>query len=253
MLKFSLPITLAAVGVLTQWAALVRAEVREASDADTRVVAELRQNTQALLDAIAPGDASVWERLLDDRAIQTDENDVVRGKAQVLAELTPLPQGLIGHLEIAEFRVAQRGDVAVVSHEDDEYLDYHGQVIRSRFRMTDTWIRRLDGWKELGSQVLAVLQDPPARPLSKTVLSQYSGHYDMTPQISATLICVGDELLFRQTGRPDRHFRVEIKDVFFEPGMPRTRRIFTRDARGQIDGFVDRREARDIVWKRIRG
>jgi hypothetical protein len=37
------------------------------------------------------------------------------------------------------------------------------------------------------------------------------------------------------------------------PGAPRSRRIFSRDASGHIIGFVDRREARDIVWKRQPG
>jgi hypothetical protein len=67
------------------------------------------------------------------------------------------------------------------------------------------WIRSPGGWKQLASQVLAVLQDP---------------------------------------------LRPELLDVFFEPGEPRTRRIFVRNAQGQITGFVDRREARDILWRR---
>ena len=36
------------------------------------------------------------------RAIQTDENNIVRNKVQILAELKPLPAGLVGHLSIAE-------------------------------------------------------------------------------------------------------------------------------------------------------
>jgi hypothetical protein len=57
-------------------------------------------------------------------------------------------------------------------------------------------------------------------------------------------------LLFEREGRPARHFRPELSDVFFEPGEPRTRRIFERDAQGQITGFVDRREGRDVRWRR---
>jgi hypothetical protein len=60
----------------------------------------------------------------------------------------------------------------------------------------------------------------------------------------------GDVVVARQ-GRPDRTFVPESPDVFFEPGAPRTRRMFQRDAQGQVTGFVDRREARDVVWKRI--
>lgn len=214
--------------------------------------AELRRNTTELLDAIAPGDVSVWDRLLDARAIQTDENDVVRDKAQLLAELKPLGPGLVGNLAVDEFRVARRGDVAVVSHEDREYLDYHGQEIRSRFRMTDTWIRAAAGWRLLGSQVLAVLMDPPAIAFGKDLLCSYAGEYRLTPELTATIRCEGDELLFERPGKPVRHFRAEVADVFFEPGAPRTRRIFLRDPRGTVDRFAERREARDVIWVRTR-
>ena len=149
----------------------------------TAVAAELRRSTQTLLDAIAPGDVAVWDRLLDEKAIQVDENDVVRNKAEMLAALKPLGPGLVGHLTIDDFRVVEHGDTAVVTHEDDEYLEYHGQVIRSRFRMTDTWVHSNAGWKQLASQVLAVLQDPPARKLDAKVLCAYSGTYELTADI----------------------------------------------------------------------
>jgi hypothetical protein len=215
------------------------------------VEAELRHDTQSLLDAIAPGDTAVWNHLLDAAAIQVDENDVVRDKAQILASLQPLPPGLVGHLAIDEFRVVLRGRVAVVTHEDKEYLDYHGQVILSRFRMTDTWLNETAGWREIASQVLAVLQDPPSIRLDHATLCSYSGRYAMTDSIVATLRCAGDSLVVQRSGRADRVFLAESRDVFFEPGQPRTRRIFQYDAEGRISGFVDRREARDVTWKRI--
>ncbi len=215
------------------------------------VAAELRRSTQALLDAIAPGDVDVWDRLLDDQAIQVDENDVVRNKKEMLAALKPLGPGLTGQLRIDDFRVVEHGSTAIVTHEDDEYLDYHGQIIRSRFRMTDTWIRSAAGWKQLASQILAVPQDPPARKLNAGVLCGYSGMYELTTDMRGTIRCQNDELLFQRPGQPVRHFRPELRDVFFEPGQPRTRRIFERDAHGHISGFVDRREARDVMWRRI--
>jgi Domain of unknown function (DUF4440) len=220
------------------------------AEAPTAVAAQLRRSTQTLLDAIAPGDVAVWDRLLDENAIQVDENDVVRNKTQMLAALKPLSPGLTGHLTIDDFRVVQKGDTAVVTHEDDEYLDYHGQIIRSRFRMTDTWIHSSADWKLLASQVLAVLQDPPVRKLDAKVLCSYSGTYELTADIKGTIRCENDELIFERPTRPARRFRSELPDVFFEPGEPRTRRIFVRDPQGRITGFVDRREARDIAWQR---
>jgi ketosteroid isomerase-like protein len=203
-----------------------------------------------LLDAIAPGDVTVWDKLLDPAALQVDENDVVRGKSEILAELKPLLPGLVGHLAIDDFRVVVSGDVAVVTHEDNETLEYYGQMIRSRFRMTDTWHKTPEGWRQLASQVLAVLQDPPSVSLDHATLCKYAGRYALTNTIVANIRCTGDKLIIERAGRPDRIFVAEVKDVFFEPGQPRTRRIFLRDAQGRVTAFVERREARDVLWKR---
>ncbi|MDQ2932331.1 MAG: nuclear transport factor 2 family protein [Gemmatimonadota bacterium] len=212
--------------------------------------AELRKDTQALLDAIAPGDTAVWNRLLDPNIIIVDENDAVHDKTGMLALLKPLAPGLTGHLAIDDFVVKLHGNFAVVTHEDNEYLDYHGQILRSRFRNTETWIRKDNAWRQTSSMILAVLKDPPAVTLDHVTLCGYSGRYAMTDSIVATIACSGDSLMVKREGRPDRAFRPELRDVFFEPGQPRTRRIFQRDAAGHIIGFVDRREARDLTWKR---
>ena len=227
-------------------AALAHAAPESAADTQRTLEAA----TQELLDAIAPGQVAVWERWLDPAVIQVDENDVVRGKAEILKELQPLPKGLVGHLKVAEFRMALAGDVAVVTHEDAETLDYFGQMLLSRFRMTDTWHRTPQGWRLLGSQVLAVHQDPPAVALDTATLCGYAGRYVLTPEISVTARCDGGKLVFQRAGRPDRAFLPELKDQFFEPGFARTRRLFQRDAAGAITGFVDRREERDIHWTR---
>lgn len=220
---------------------------------DTAISTEaaLRARTQQLLDAIALGDVGTWDRLLDPAVIQVDENDVVRRKPAILAELKPLPAGLEGHLKIDDFQMAELGDLAVVTHEDAEYLNYHGQIILSRFRMTDTWHRTPDGWRMLGSQVLAVLKDPPTMSLDAQTLCGYGGRYAMTDDINVTIRCDKNSLIVERAGHPPRQFLPELKDVFFEPGQPRTRRIFLRGSSQQITGFVDRREARDIAWTRI--
>jgi len=183
--------------------------------------------------------------------IQVDENDVVRSKPEILASLQPLGPGLVGNLAIDDFKVALHGNVAVVTHEDNEYLDYHGQVIRSRFRMTDTWLDGTSGWRLIASQVLAVQKDPPSIKLGHATVCGYNGRYAMISDIVATLQCAGDSLVMKRAGHADRFFLPEVRDVFFEHGQPRTRRIFQRDAHGTITGFVDHREERDIAWKRL--
>jgi hypothetical protein len=213
----------------------------------------LRKNTQSLLDAIAPGDTAVWNRLLDSAAIIVDENDEVRTKSEILAGLKPLAPGLLGDLAIDNFLVKLHGDVAVVTHEDNEYLDYHGQILRSRFRSTDVWKRQGNAWREISAMALAVQKDPPAMALDRKAVCAFNGRYAMTDSIAATLQCAGDSLVMKRYGHPDRAFRPETRDVFFEPGQPRTRRIFQYDTLGRAIGFVDRREGRDISWTRTSG
>ncbi len=55
-------------------------------------MADLRRITQEMMDAIAPGRADVWRSYLHDRVVYVDEAGAVRGKEEVLRELTPLPK-----------------------------------------------------------------------------------------------------------------------------------------------------------------
>ena len=214
--------------------------------------ADLRRLTQEQLDAIAPGRVEVWRRNLHDNFMHVDENNTVRNKTEILAELTPLPKGLEGKLEIAKFQVKLTGDVAIATHEDLEHLDYHGQMLVSRWRSTDTWIKTPDGWKLLAEQTMALLEDPPAMKMASQNLCAYNGTYKLTAEIKETIRCADGKLLATRTGRPEVAYQAEVTDVFFAPGKPRTRRIFVRDATGAITGFADRREGIDVRWTKVK-
>jgi hypothetical protein len=220
------------------------AQPRRADD-----IAELRRITQEMMDAVAPGHADVWRRYLHPRVVYVDENGAVRSKQEILRELTPLPSGLVGRIEVDRFEAQIHGDVAVVANELQEFLDYHGQPLRSRFRNADTWLRTPSGWRLILRQTSAVLQDPPAVALTRDQLCAYNGTYALTEAISGTVTCAPDGLVFERPGRPAVAYRPELLDVFFVPGQPRTRRIFLRDARGVVIGFVDRREGEDVRWR----
>jgi hypothetical protein len=223
-----------------------------ATEGPAAVEAELRRLTQENLDAIAPGRVEVWKRNLHDGMTHVDENGVVRTKAELLAELSPLPKGLVGRLQIAKFQVTLvRKDLAVATHEDLEHLEYHGQMIISRWRSTDTWIKTSAGWKLIAEQTMALLEDPPSIKLTDEQLCAYAGTYRLTAEITETLRCAEGKLLGQRTGRPEVAYEAEIADVFFARGKPRTRRIFQRDERGAITGFVDRREGIDVRWTKV--
>jgi hypothetical protein len=211
---------------------------------------ELRRVTQELLDAIAPGNVAPWQRVLDEGFVHLDENGVVRDRAAFLAELQPLPPGLAGRIEIDKWAAAVHGDTVVTAYEMQEHLDYHGQALRSRFRSMDTWVSTPGGWRLIAEHTAAVLKDPPAVKVSRQELCEYAGSYALTAEIGATIRCTDEGLVSERTGRPPAAYSAELHDVFFVPGQPRTRRIFTRDAAGRVDGFVDRREGEDVRWTR---
>ena len=209
---------------------------------------ELRKIVQEMLDAVAPGNADVWRRYLHERVLRVDENGAVQTKEDLLKEFSPLPPGLVGRAAVDTFRIETHGDIAVVAYEIQEHLDYHGQILRSRFRVSDTWMKTPQGWQLLAEQVAAVLKDPPAVNLTQQQLCEYNGSYALTADITATLKCTRDGFTSERSGRPPAQYLAEVPDVFFVAGQPRTRRIFVRDAQGKIVGFVDRREGEDVRW-----
>jgi hypothetical protein len=180
--------------------------------------------------------------------VHVDENGVVRTKAELLDGFSPLPAGLVGRIAIDSFRIEVQDSVAIVTHEDQEYLDYFGQILRSRFRSTDTWLRTSAGWQLIGQHTAAVLKDPPSITLTREQLCAYNGSYSLTAEIVAQVRCSAEGLVIERTGRPAVKYLPEVADVFFVLGQPRTRRIFVRNGAGKIVGFVDRREGEDICW-----
>lgn len=228
-------------------AAPALAEPPEAS----KVEAELKRMTNELLDAVAPGDVDVWKRYAHERLIYVSEANEQLTKAQLLDELKPLPKGLVGNLEVGAFKVAVHGNVAVTTYVADERLDYHGQVIESQFRTTDAWLKTDAGWRLISSQVLAVLKDPPTIALPRETLCGYNGTYRLTPEIVTKVTCGDDGISSERTGRKAVTMKAEVRDVFFQAGQPRTRRIFLRDESDAVTGFVDRREGIDIRWVKV--
>jgi len=215
--------------------------------------AELLTKTQALVDAVAPGNKAPWNEDLDQSFIQMDENGTVRSKEELLREIEPLPAGLVGHIKVENFRVRQIGALAVAAYELQESLDYRGQPLHTRFRSLDTWLRTKQGWRLMAQHTAAVLKDPPAIKLSQDELCAYSGTYQLTPEIQTSIKCVADGLEAERAGRPSVTYRLEVRDLFFAPGQPRSRRIFQRGPDGSVISFVDRREGEDIRWVRIAG
>jgi hypothetical protein len=211
---------------------------------------QLRADDQALLDAIAPGDKAVWQRLLAQDAVYVDENGTVMNRAQFLAALKPLPSGSSGHISIVDYQAKIHGQVALVVHKDDERENYHGIPLHADYLMTETWIKEGADWRLALVHVYVVAKDPPAIKTPPAALAEYEGRYRAAPDLSYVIRREGDHLIGERQGLPSVTLAQESADVFFVPGHPRDRKIFRRDANNKIVDFVDRREGEDLVFAR---
>jgi len=209
----------------------------------------LRAQDQALLDAFAPGDRKVWDRALAADAVYVDETGAIMSRGEFLKQLEPLPAGASGSIQIASYSAHISGDVATVIHTDDEQENYHGQMLHALYLTTETWHREAAEWKLQLVHTYAVLADPPAISLPAEALQQYAGRY-----VAGDLVYLvqwdGKQLAGGREAGPMRPLQVEVRDVFFVAGQPRVRKIFQRDESGHVTGFVNRREGRDLVWRR---
>jgi hypothetical protein len=208
----------------------------------------LRAKDQALLDAVAPANKLVWEQALASDAVYVDESGTILDRAAFLQQLTPLPAGASGTLQISNYQARVVGDLATVIHLDDEHETFHGQKLFAQYLTTETWRRDGDDWKLYLIHTYAVLKDPPTVTLPEKELRQYVGEYSAAPDLTYEIRWDGQRLVGGKKGSSMKPLEVEVRDVLFVPGQPRIRKIFQRDAKGKITGFVDRRESWDLVW-----
>ena len=211
----------------------------------------LRRQTRELVDAIAAGAALVWERYLDENVRYVDESGKVLTKKEMVEGTKPLPEGVSGTIKIVDYDAVVHGNAAVATYINDEDEVFHGHKLHCRYRTTDTWIQTPNGWRLIAAQVLALREEPPAVALAASLRAEYCGSYALTPSIAYEIRCKGDALEGQQTGRKAEELRAEAPDVLFVPGRPRYRYVFLRGADGKITGLAQRREAWDLVWKRL--
>jgi hypothetical protein len=213
--------------------------------------AALQRSTQALMDATAPGNRAVWAHYTDPQFVYVTEDNEVKTRTQVLADLTPLPPGYSGWITVAQFLCHDFGRFAVTTYLIDEHETVEGHALHAHYRSSDTWRLTPAGWRLVASQVLAIPQDPPRAAAPYAPLADYEGLYRLSAVTAQTVRREGDHLVAERAGRPAQVLLPESGDVFFAPGHPRSRRIFTRASDGQVSGFADRREGIDLIWTRV--
>jgi ketosteroid isomerase-like protein len=241
------------ISAIVLYGAMSLSRASTASTTDSDLQMQLRAKDQAMMDAFATGDRAVFDAAMAPDAVYLDENGRRMERAAFLAEVKPLPPNISGHIELADYTLSHFGDLATVTFTEVETEDYHGQILHANYLTSETWRDTSSGWKLTMVQTMAILKDPPEVQLSRSDWAAYTGTYRAAPDLLYEVKIDGGRLVGGLVGDTPAPLHAELKDVFFIAGRPRTRKIFRRDPRGAITGYVDRREGEDVVWTKVSG
>ena len=212
--------------------------------------AAMKAKTQAMMDALVPGDKKPWLAALDRHFTMIDETGAISNYKQSIDQVRPLPKGLSGNIAVTEWTCMLFGGGAVSTHLVDEHENFHGQKLHALYRSTGTWLKENGNWKLVAMQTIALRQDPPSVELPGALTDSYVGRYRAGPDYIYTITKKDGRLYGATNDAKPVEIKAEIADVLFTPGQPRTRKIFQRDAAGRVTGFFSRREERDVVFAR---
>lgn len=216
------------------------------------VSALLFRKTQEFSDAGQRGDGKAMAALLDDRVVFFNEGGDEATKKDMASTTLAAPQtGVTTHMKVTEWHCEVHGDVAVASFIDEQTQDWHGQPFHARYRSVETWLHEGTEWRMIGSETIALNDDPAAVTLPAATLDDYVGTYEAAPGVRFTFTRQDGELYAAVAGGPKTLQKAELKDLFFTPGRSRFTKVFERGASGRVIGFALRREGHDIYFRRV--
>jgi ketosteroid isomerase-like protein len=224
-----------------------------AKPADPTLSELLKHQTQELSDAGQDGNRGVLDRYLDADVVYTNEDGSVSGKADVLAGARG-PSKIPHSITVTDWQLRAQGDVATATFVDVLKQTLAGRSLEFKYRSTETWLKKKPGWQLISSQTLSLVQDPPQTRLPSEQLQEYVGRYHRVGgETFVDVAIVNGELVPTVVGTPaGGAWKAELRDVFFTPGQPRIRRVFTRDATGKLTGYVNRFEGQDVAfWNKV--
>ena len=214
------------------------------------VSALLLRKTQAFSDAGPVGDGKAMAALADPRLIFFNENGD-RATRDDLATITPGPSnGVTTRMSVTDWDCQVHGDVAVTSFIDNAArTDAAGKTTVFRYRSVETWLHRADDWTMIGSETVALADDPVA--VQVAAVDDYVGTYRADSGQTFTFARQGADLAASTGGQPLTVQKAEATDIFFTPGAARIVKIFRRDASGKVTGFVYHRPGQAILFSRL--
>jgi len=207
--------------------------------------------TQELMNAL-PGDSTVWERYLSDRAVYVGEDAAVMSKQELLHGFGPFPPGMSGSIEVKNPRVTEFGDVAVLVFEGDEQETVYDQHIEVKYLSTFTWQREDGRWRLIAAQTLVVPKDPTPTPIDARRLDAYVGTYELSGQRRYRVERRDDALVGGAENGELKPLIAVGENVFVDASSNiETLRIFVIESDGSVKRMLVRRKFADLTWLRI--
>jgi hypothetical protein len=217
-------------------------------DPNTITQDELVRRTQELLDAVVPGNQEPWKKYYADDCLFADEKGRQMDKAELIADITPMPKGYSGTIKVSKPVSRILGDTAILSYDTDETEIVFGQHLTARYHATDTWLRRNGVWQIVASQTMRYYEDPAIGHADVARFRVFSGTYELAEGQTRTVSAEGENLFVERNGKREQLFP-ESGDIFFRKGME-GRILFRTGADGKVHALIDRRNNEDIVWRK---
>ena len=211
---------------------------------------ELTRHAQELFDAVPVGNQEPWKKYFADDCLFFDEKGRNFTKAELVADIRPLPNGYSGKITVGKPKSLIHGDIAVLSYDLDETETVFGQNLKARYHVTDTWLRRDNNWQVAASQVFRYYEDPAVGKIDISKLADFVGTYELAPGQTRTVSIDGDHLVVERNGKSET-LLPEASEIFFRKGVE-GRMLFRADDSGKIDALIDRRNNEDVVWHKVK-
>lgn len=216
--------------------------------ADT--ASELRSIVTALTEAIAPGDKQVFDRWLADDFVLVDRDGSIKRKREIVDGTAPIQKGFTLQIRLGESEVRDFGNVAVLVNELVEDMDVFGQPLHVRYRDTHVFEKRNGEWKLVVWQYVEIPKDGAPVAVDPAAFDALAGEYAFGER-RFTVTRRGGKLFGARHGKPETELVPESESVFYIPGSE-FRKIFVRDAKGNVTGMLARRKGSDVLWTRVR-
>ena len=211
----------------------------------------LKTRTQAFSDAGQRNDGAAMAAMLDENVVFFNEGGDRATRADMASNTPASGPAPKVTMTVTDWSCHRFGDTAVAGFIDVRAADGPDGPTTSRFRSVETWRLAPTGWLMIGSQTLALPDDPTPVTLPADELDAYVGEYRSSDGREFRFTRQGDQLVASLSGGPTTRQAAEVRDVFFTPGRSRFRKVFTRNRDGRVDGFLYRSEGHDLRFKKV--